>query len=531
MERSICHRDQSHQWGVRLVACLALVVACVAVGWPGSEVAARIVGAIARGEVASGMARVSWGLLAGTLGYAGGIAVLATMLGLPAAWWIARSGWRVAPFAAVPLLMPMYLAYAGYGLLRAPRTWLGDWLARLAEHGFDGAPVLAGRVIAIVGLSLWAWPIAALVLAAGIRRLDPRVLALMRLDCPSAARRWWMLAGMLRAWLAGAASCVGLVMLGSAVPLHVSQAPTYSVRIWLEMTLAPGSVGPWISAWPLLAIAVGGTIWLRRGLRLLGASVGGWVGAGRPSPMAWLVMALSVCVPLALLASSTGGWNRMTEFWVLSGGALAQSATWAAVVGVLCATVCAGVWVAFASPDRPARCAGEATLAMLLVAALVPGVLVGQATALAWNRLGLDTSAPLVFAHVARFAGVAAVLGWLVAHSEFQEERMLRRIDGQEGLAGLVRVAAPGRWPVVPGAGLAGASLSLHEIESSVFLQLPGLQSLPQTLLGYLHYSRQEELSAACVWLIGLGVLGALGAAWAIGSASTSAGATAARRL
>ena len=81
--------------------------------------------------------------------------------------------------------------------------------------------------------------------------------------------------------------------------------------------------------------------------------------------------------------------------------------------------------------------------------------------------------------------------------------------------------------------GVAAAALSLHEIEASVIVQPPGRESLAQTLLGFLHFSRMEDLSAAAINLVGLGLVGAVLTAWALrtamargprGSAASGAG-------
>jgi ABC-type spermidine/putrescine transport system permease subunit II len=73
------------------------------------------------------------------------------------------------------------------------------------------------------------------------------------------------------------------------------------------------------------------------------------------------------------------------------------------------------------------------------------------------------------------------------------------------------------RFGAVIGIGLAAAALSLHEIESTVFVQPPGPTSLAQYVLDKLHYNRNEDLCAASanLFLVGLVIAGIAG--WLIG--------------
>jgi ABC-type Fe3+ transport system permease subunit len=94
------------------------------------------------------------------------------------------------------------------------------------------------------------------------------------------------------------------------------------------------------------------------------------------------------------------------------------------------------------------------------------------------------------------------VAGW----SEPTERRELRVLDRATGWRGWVRACLPWQWPTLVGAALAVAVLGMHEIEATVLLLVPGRANLAQQILGYLHFSRTEELSAAAVQLMAVGV-------------------------
>ena len=124
--------------------------------WPGVFVVWEIGAGLARGWGGGEVVKwPAWALIWRTVWVCGLIAVLATVLGFPAGWVSRKLPGRWALLMVAPMLMPSYLAYAGWGLLRAPGTWLGDWLLR-------GPSVGSGTANAAVGSAAanW-WPVAA----------------------------------------------------------------------------------------------------------------------------------------------------------------------------------------------------------------------------------------------------------------------------------------------------------------------------------------------------------------------------------
>jgi hypothetical protein len=106
-----------------------------------------------------------------------------------------------------------------------------------------------------------------------------------------------------------------------------------------------------------------------------------------------------------------------------------------------------------------------------------------------------------------------------MASLETPDERGARLMlagDGVRAWAALCLRPAAG---VVVGIALAGLALSLHEIESTIYVQPPGPSSLAQYILDKLHYNRDEDLCAACVNVLAVGTVLAGGAGWLIGRA------------
>lgn len=519
-------------WMASLVAVVLVVMPLVGVAaqalreWMGSGRGG--VGGVGRGQAAVSLVP-SWGLLGNTLAWSVGIGLLAAAVAWPAAWIVRRVGLARAAWILVPLAMPAYFAYAGYGLLRAPGTPLGNWVEGLVGRGWTLAPLVASRVVAVVGLVLWAWPAAALVMGGMLRRVDEGVLEQARVELGAWGRARLMVRMGSPAFLAGA-GLVALLMVGSAVPLHLSQTPTYAIRIWFEMTLRPGSAVVWVSAWPILVVAVlagwvmGSRLdaWTRAAQRgeSLAAVGGGLVGGGGGGGGVWggrwggkgalmgvgVMMVLSVCVPAVMFVLSVRQWASVGKFWALHGEAMRDSLLVAIAVGAGVAGVAIVVWRGMQMEGWSGRVTGW-SVRLLLVGGLIPGVLVG----LAWVRAaGLgpawfgDSVAILVLAHLTRYGFLGALVGCWLAASEARGLRELRLMDGATGWGGWWRTSGLRQGGVIAAVGVLGCALSVHEIEASVVVSPVYVQSLAQAMLGYLHFARMEELSVGALMLLGV---------------------------
>lgn len=479
-------------------------------------------------------------IIANTGVYVVVIALAAVLTALPAAWLLGRrwtgparrgSGAWIG-LVASPLLLPSYLAYAGWGLLRGPNSWLGDFLARQTPAW----SLWADKVSAVWGMTLWVWPLAALVLAASIRKIPPELPELARLDAPSWRGRTLALAAELRAGLLAGTGLVALLTLGSAIPLNVAQVPTYAIQLWAVMQLSPDTTGVWIAAIPLFVVAVVAA-WMivrivERRLALVPESGGGPAEGGQRTPWARrgtiAVWMLSVVVPLGTFAWSLGDWRSVPMFWRTSGAGVAQSLRIAAVCGGAAAVLLLATWLAVDLGGRTGRAIARVTLGVFLFSGIVPGVLVGACMSSAWSSPSLDGLVSgvwlVVFTHLARFGFVAALGGWWLASVQSREQRWNRDLDGGVTLAAWGAVTLRPQAATVAGFALAVGALSFHEIESTVYVLPPGLANLPQQLLDFLHYARDEQLSAAAVNMLGVGTLVAVGAAWLISAGSRARG-------
>lgn len=451
--------------------------------------------------VGAGAPGLHTGRLLRSIGWAALIATLATALALPLAQWLAGGWWRLAA-AVLPVLVPPYLAHAGWSELRGPGTWTGDWLLQQAEAGRAWMTIAFGRASAVLGLSVWVAPIGAVVIAVASRRLGTQREA-VTLEARGAAS-WWAMVRAMRPALVTAWLLIGALMLGSAVPLHLAQVGTLALEAWLALSLGDRG-GAWSGSWPTLVAAVVAGVFVSRSMladpdddasvdEARAASPGASPGASSVRSWAgWLVLALGVAAPMLLFVLMLRRWGSLIEVLEPLMPRLVGSGAIAVVVGV--AAVVLTLLVSAA--DRKSR---AVIVTAALVAGLMPGVLVGDA----WLRMGqvagLSDRAMLVLAMVCRVGFVAVLVGHWLATVEPRSMRDQFRIDGG-GAGAWWEVFGPGRWAAACGAGLLCGVLSLHEIEASVLLAPPGRGHLARFMLDLLHYQRNESLAAGVLWI------------------------------
>jgi len=484
-----------------------VVIAAAACVYPFGVFVVQAVSGL-RGPVEGVGFRPSFGLLGETVGWAVLIGVLSVVIAWPGAW-LSR-GWRAwwSPILIAPVLMPSWLVYSGLGLMRGPGTGIGDWLAM----GPSWRAILAGRVLAVLGLALWASPVAQLVIASRVREIDPASLEAARL-----VGRGPMLWVRLRLGMSAgrsliAAGLVSVLMIGSAVPLHLAQMNTYATKIWLELD-ATAADERWrvvVVAWPLLVIVVLASLAACAGLWKCGRSMRGEGQALRSSgpmgaAMALGVVGVAVVLPAALFALDLESFETISSIWRTESRAIGSAWMIAGAVGLIAAVATCSVWIGLGG----GRWAGRLTIACVgasVVTAFLPGVVTGMLVAGAWRSVD-DSVVIVILAHVARFLALPAAIGVLLALTEPSEDRDLRLIAGATGPIGWARTSGVRGWPAIAASAVAMGGLSMHEIESSIVVSPPGMASLARSMLNLLHFQRYEHLAGLALVVIGFGTL------------------------
>lgn len=468
------------------------------------------------------------GLFGRTVLIAGGIGILAVVLGVPMGRALMGRGrvwlWGVA---LVPMWMPSYAIYGAMNLARAPDTIVGRWLVEFAtsDESHRWVAVWAGYLIGVVGMAVWGSVIGSVVIAGsgGGRSIYKDMMELEPAGLWMRIRVWVGLhrGALLRAW-----GVVSLVMLGSGVPLHLAQLETWSIGVW--RALSERGVDEWGVVWvmgsPMVLIGLVGA-WFVTRMVLRDATSRGMVGMGVEQESerlvgligAGVVWALAVIVPMVVLAVSIDDWRVMGLFWTERSDAIGHSVLIGCVVGLIGAGFAMGVAFVLGHSERWVRGVGVACVFASVAGTLVPGVLVGASVvqvgvSVDWIHGGLGEVVGLL----ARVLVVGGIVGAVVAGRE-SGELLSQRWSLGGGLVDWWGVH--GRTGVVAclGAGVLCGLLAVHEIEASVMITRAGVSTLSQGLLADLHYARLERLSAALLNLMGVAIVVAIGGGMLLG--------------
>ncbi|MBX3315486.1 MAG: hypothetical protein KF902_01335 [Phycisphaeraceae bacterium] len=448
------------------------------------------------------------------------VGLCATGLGLAVAW--TTRGLRGAGLLShmavlLPLMLPAYLSYSGWSVLRAPGSWLGDWIGSLPGTRAGDVGRAANIGFAILGMTLWLWPLAAVLVTANIRRLDADLFYMLRLESARGPARWWLVVRLLRPSILLSLVTIGILVMGTAIPLHVANVPTLAISVWLALDRSPPGEA-WralLAAWPLWTLAAVAGWWLggrasdwATGNRATSSSISVSL---RQSILLYGATSLSVIIPAALLVNATRDSASLMRFWRISGNGVLHGLGLATATGVIIALIAIATGVAIGSRSWAASL-GKGFVRVMLMLGFAPGVLIGTGLVSGWNRLdssGFVTSGMMieVLAHACRFGWIGAIAGCAMVRMEHPHLRDLRRADGAETLAGFARTGLLLNLPILAASGLASGMLSFTEIEATIVVQPPGTGNLARQILNYLHFARMEEMSAAAAWIVGSGIL------------------------
>jgi len=504
------------------LGCAGLAAWAALVGAPVALLAAGAAG----GAAAASETGVSAGLVVRTAALAAAVAALAVVLG-----WVpgrllgtARRG-RAALFALLlaPLLLPQYLQLYAWRIYFSPPTALGGYLSmRPALAEAVGTAAAAGVLL------LWHWPLAALLLSQGWRSIDRDVWEAAELDASRRGRLVRVALPLLAPSLLLAFGVVFVMGFGEYAVFHLAGVRTLGMELGVvyEQTGSARAVAR--AAWPTLlpAAAVALLLWRRTEDWSSGSSV---APPNPPHRAAWrwavlaALLAMPTLLPAALLAAAMAGPARPAEMGALMGDKLAASlGTSAAAAGG--ALLLAGGALALGSLGRAGRMAAGAVQPTLLLAALLPGSLVGASLVEFQAALRRATGLPegwwtLSAGLAARFAGVALIVLRLALHARSGALDELASTDGASLVRRIRSVHLPQVWPAVAGAALLVAMLSMTEVPATVVLLPPGLANFAQTLLNQMHFARDRLVVASCLMLMGtyagIGALVAL-VAWVL---------------
>jgi len=439
---------------------------------------------------------MSWHLLQNSLLVAVLTTLLAGLVGFAVALAIAgmesrgRAAWLAA--AIVALVLPPFLVTNCWLDLLGQDGLLRPWLP-LNIYSEGGAVLL---------LTLLSWPVTTLFALGAWNRLAPsqlesdpalRGLALVR----------WLLWPMARGAVGSAAVLTFVLTLNNfAVPV-ILQVPVFPEELWLAFTTRLNNAGAWAAAWPLVVAPAILLVLLRHAEVPWPRAEGGasaralreqfgrpWLWAARA--FAALVCVLAIAAPLLQLAGSRRTWTELPNLLRAAPETVTHSLAYAAVAASACLLLGFLTW-----RWKPG------TILWLLM--FVPGMLLGQGLLLAFQETVLyGTPALVMLAFALRYLAIGRGGVALAMRGADREWLEAAQLDGARGWSLLRHATWPQIAPQVAASWYAVYLLCLWEVESLVFLQPPGGETLALRAFNMLHYGHTAQVNAVCVLLLGL---------------------------
>ncbi len=453
--------------------------------------------------------------VASSLALAAGVALAAVVLGVLPARLLAgggRGGAAVLVLLLAPLLLPRYLTYYAWSLLLHSPSPLAPWLTQNLERARA-----AGSVLSTLVLLLWYWPLAALMIAQGWRRVDDQTWQAARLDAAPVAR-WRLVAlpmlrpSLLLAW------CVCFVMsLAESTTFNLAGTRTIGTeleRLYLETNSA--QVVAW-AAWPSVAVSVlvAGLLWRRirqwsiePALAPLAPPRGAW-------PVTLGLLALSLGAPVAILALSLRNLTPLWRFWALHRQELTGSLAVSSVAAVAAVLLAGGV-LAVDSQRWWRRMLAGLMMVTVLLALLVPGSILGAGMVELSAALSLPHAVRQSWLNVSagqatRLAGVALLVLYLGRDAQDRQLGEMAAVDGATPAQAWWHVHWPRIWPWIIASGIVVALLGLTELPASLVLLPAGAPSFARWLLNQMHYAWEQDVIFGCLVLVAAYGLLALG--------------------
>lgn len=440
--------------------------------------------------------RTIW-LAVRSIGLAAAVTFAAVLVGVPLAWLTTRTDlparrlWAV--LVALPLVIPSYVGAFALIATLGPRGMLQSLLE--SPLGIERLPDIGGFPGAFFALTLFTYPYVFLMVAAGIRGLDPAAEDAAR----SLGRSPWqtfrhVTLPMLKPSIAAGGLLVALYTLHDFGAVSLMRFPTFTQGIYLQYKGAFDRTPAAILSLLLVGIAIGVLV-LERRARGRARYFRSGAGSKRPvrlTPLGrWKLPALLFCggatfaaliMPLAVIVFwLLRGMARGEELgvaWSAAGGSVVVSAAGAVLA------VAAGAPIALLSARHPGKLSA-ATERLAFIGYALPGIVVALAMVfLATNVVpAIYQSLPLVvLAYVVLFLPQASepLRSTLMQVGPRLEEAA--RALGHRRFKVFFRVTAP----LISRGALAGAALvfltAMKELPATLLLRPTGFETLATRL-------------------------------------------------
>jgi ABC-type Fe3+ transport system permease subunit/sugar lactone lactonase YvrE len=464
--------------------------------------------------IAGNVSGPPWPILLRTLGLSGGIAGVAVLLGLiPGRLWAGcRAHQDVLLWALLlPLVLPRYLLYYAWSLMLSPTTAWGQTLA--------ASPKMAqwiGIITSSIVLTLWYWPLAAMILGYGWRQIDRQTLECASLDA-APWRRFWSVTVPLMAYpILLAVGLCWVLGLSEFATFHLAGVRTFGTELGVlyEMTGSENVLAG--AAWPVLIVAAMFSIVLSKALVGRHSEEPILESQTAPPPRWYwgfliFLLVISLGAPVGLLCANLESMEPLRQFLTLH----LDEIGWSLLVAATAA--CLAYLLAWGSAPTgqtglTGRYCSHGMAATLLLVMLIPASLMAVSQLKMYVWYGLPGAFRQCWAMVAiglasRYAGLALIVIMLTRHARRKQLTEMACLDGASGFAAWWHVHFPNVWPAAAGSFLLIMMFSMTELDATMVLLPAGLPNFAQRLLNQMHYARDQQVITSCLVLIALFVL------------------------
>jgi len=499
--------------GKAIIGSAWLAYVCVLI-WP----TAAFLGTLAleaqtSDEMTSSFSR--WLSLIGKSGWMALAATLATLvLAIPAAMIIARSNRAMSRPVFTTALFSIVLA--------PPMVYAFGWQRLISGLG--------GSSLACVAIwSLWAWPMAAVLLGWGWAHVSQSSFEVALLQ--TSRVRAFLHVGLpaMRHYVAMVACCCFVFFFNEYSVPHACGLIVYATELlgWATSTNgAAAVVWPALPSMGITLLAVCATLWLA--VRWPGEKTEhhdtdiSLTSCGGAKALMLILLCMSIVIPVGALCVKLLSRAAMVEAWLTYDHDLLMSLMVAGTAGFV--SVLMGWGVANATQPGAMSYAIRGVFALSLLFGAAPGALVGETFIAAYNSgplsLVYDHWPIVMLGNVARFSWIAMLGGYLLARLADRDLRAQAGTDGADGLTLLAHLMVMMYWPIWLALGAVVAALSMAELPTTALLRVPGFTPIAHLIVEKFHRFEDGMLVSLSVWLM----LSSLCAAAVIALASMSVG-------
>lgn len=354
----------------------------------------------------------------------------------------------------------------------------------------------------VIVWGLWCWPIAALLVGGAWARRGHQLYEVALLHGGKFKAFKSVLGSVLVRPIVGVWMLMFALFLGDYSVPHSCDMIAYATALLSEATSSPYPVATVIAGFPLLApmlVAVVVAYLVGGRAEASDQDEPAKAQAGFPRVTFALVLAMitvSTLLPTYGLIRNIALIKAIATTWELYRTDIAYSLATAFIAGLM--IVWMGICVTAIAPIR------RIAPLLVLIWAVVPGALVGQAVVAAYLPIDVIYSHWMltVVGYVARFGWIGVLLAYVVVKQSDEATMGAAMVDGASTGFATCRVTFANHWPTMCAGVLIATAMSLAEIATTTLVRVPVFSPVSLILIEKFHRFEDDILAAICILLL-----------------------------